>query len=75
MLSVKQGDIKNHFLSLWYDSTCDWTPTNEFGKGMNLSVLHISQSWVNNKTQCSFILVKQLIKEKEKFLFRLALLA
>ena len=25
MLSVKQGDIKYHFLSLWYDSTRDWT--------------------------------------------------
>ena len=23
MLSVKQGDIKYHFLSLWYDSTWD----------------------------------------------------
>ena len=26
MLSVKQGGIKHHFLSLWYDSTWDWTP-------------------------------------------------
>ena len=26
MLSVKQGDIKNQFLSHWYDSTSDWTP-------------------------------------------------
>ena len=25
MLSVKQIDIKYHFLSLWYDSTKDWT--------------------------------------------------
>ena len=25
MLSVKQGIIKCHLLSLWYDSTCDWT--------------------------------------------------
>ena len=25
MLSVKQGDIKYHFLSLWYDATWDWT--------------------------------------------------
>ena len=24
MLSVKQGSIKYHFLSLWYDSTRDW---------------------------------------------------
>ena len=25
MPSVKQGGIKYHFLSLWYDSTWDWT--------------------------------------------------
>ena len=25
MLSVKQDGIKYHFLSLWYDSTWDWT--------------------------------------------------
>ena len=25
MLSVKQGGVKYHFLSLWYDSTWDWT--------------------------------------------------
>ena len=25
MLSVKQGSIKYHFLSLWYDSTWNWT--------------------------------------------------
>ena len=25
MLSVKQGGIKYHFLSLWYDLTWDWT--------------------------------------------------
>ena len=28
MLSVKQGGIKYHFLSLWYDSTWDWTPAS-----------------------------------------------
>ena len=25
MLSVKKEGIKYHFLSLWYDSTWDWT--------------------------------------------------
>ena len=25
MLSVKQGGIKYHFLSLWYELTGDWT--------------------------------------------------
>ena len=29
MLSVKQGGIKYHFLSLWYDSTWDWTPVSQ----------------------------------------------
>ena len=28
MLSVKQGGNKYHFLSLWYDSTWDWTLVN-----------------------------------------------
>ena len=28
MLSVKQGSIKYHFLSLWYDSIWDWTPAS-----------------------------------------------
>ena len=26
MQSIKQGSIKHHSLSLWYDSICDWTP-------------------------------------------------
>ena len=25
ILSVKQGGIEYHFLSVWYDSTWDWT--------------------------------------------------
>ena len=28
VLSVKQVGIKYHFLSLWYDSTWDWTPVS-----------------------------------------------
>ena len=28
MLSVKQGNIKYNFMSLWYDSTWDWTPVS-----------------------------------------------
>ena len=28
MPSVKQGGIKYHFSSLWYDSTWDWTPVS-----------------------------------------------
>ena len=29
MLSVKQGGIKYHFLSFWYDATWDWTPMTQ----------------------------------------------
>ena len=29
MLSVKQGGIKYHFLSLWYNSIWDWAPVTE----------------------------------------------
>ena len=29
MLSVKQDSIKYHFLSLWYNSTCDWTSVSQ----------------------------------------------
>ena len=29
MLSVKQGIIKYHFLSLWYDLTWDWTQVSQ----------------------------------------------
>ena len=29
MLSVKQGGLKYHFLSLWYDSTWAWTPISQ----------------------------------------------
>ena len=28
-LSVEQGEIKYHFLSLWYYSTRDWTPVSQ----------------------------------------------
>ena len=29
MLTVKQGEIKYHFLSLWYDSTWDWNQVSQ----------------------------------------------
>ena len=36
MLSVKQGGIKYHFLSLWYDSIRDWTSVSQIiGKHSN----------------------------------------
>ena len=41
MLSVKQGGIKYHFLSFWYDSTWDWTTV----------------SWTNAKKKSCFLRV------------------
>ena len=42
MLSVKQGDIKYHFLSLWYDSTWDWNPMsrNASPDSRNILIIH-----------------------------------
>ena len=37
MLSVKQGGIKYHFLSLWYDSTWDWTQVPRANVRFNVS--------------------------------------
>ena len=37
MLGVKQGGIKYRFVSLWYDSTWDWTMVRQFmGEHSNL---------------------------------------
>ena len=34
-MSVKQGGIKYHFLSLWYDSTWDWTQVSRVIKNVS----------------------------------------
>ena len=40
MLSVKQGGIKYHFSSLWYDSTWDWTQISRaIGEFLALKIL------------------------------------
>ena len=49
MLSVKQGGIQYHFLSLWYDSTWDWTLVS----GGTLSP---SCQWVGNLLNLRVIL-------------------
>ena len=44
MLSVKQGGIKYHFLSLWYDSTWDWTQVSRaIGEHFNLKLFNCVQ--------------------------------
>ena len=40
MLSVRQGDIKYHFLSLWYDSTWDWTPVSRTTRKLSTHSAH-----------------------------------
>ena len=60
MLSVKQGRIKYHFLSLWYDSTCDWTPiyrvigehSNHYANVRYLVPMSDSITTINSWSQC-----------------------
>ena len=47
MLSVKQGGIKYHFLSLWYDSTWDWTQvTNSTTEGLEKFVEMVAKEFL-----------------------------
>ena len=52
MLSVKQGNIKYHFLSLWYDSTCDWTPVS---RAIGEHSSHLTNFIVNNLFEAVFV--------------------
>ena len=46
MLSVKKGGIKYHFLSLWYNSTWDWTRVSQaIGKHSNHSA-NVQLGWL-----------------------------
>ena len=65
MLSVKQGRIKNHFLSLLYDSARDWTPVfRTIGEGKNFTNLYwiLTQSFL---TQWDTLLTEKLKEQKE----------
>ena len=53
MLDVKQGDIQYDVLSLWYDSSWDWTPVSRtigehysigYWPGNTVSKLYVSKS-------------------------------
>ena len=49
MLSVKQGGIKYHFLSLWYDPTWDWTQVSRaIGEHSNRYVLCFKTFFAGN---------------------------
>ena len=54
MLSVKQGGIKYHFLSLWCDSTWDWTQVSwAIGKHylQSQSMLSLVIDYVSDKNE------------------------
>ena len=45
MQSVKQGGIKYHFLSLWYDSTWDWTPVSRTIGEHSIHFANVPLTW------------------------------
>ena len=66
MLSVKQGDIKYHYLSLWYHSTWDWTlvfrvvgePSTTKPMGRSLPLVtgnHFQSLWIREIRLCVVI--------------------
>ena len=72
MLSVKQGGIKYHFLSLWYDLTWDWTQVSRtIGEHSNshqiclteiysfLETLNITEYNVNGQIALYFFHINQ----------------
>ena len=59
MLSVKQGGIKYHFLSLWYDLTYDWTQVSR------AISKHTNHSFSPQKTIC----VSICLRNREKLIF------
>ena len=54
--SVKQGGIKYHFLSLWYDLTWEWTPVfqtidEHYLLGQNIYKIQKQQIWITRFIQ------------------------
>ena len=50
MLSVKQGGIKYHFLSIWYDATWDWTLVSRaIGKPLYVQIICCRKKYLINK--------------------------
>ena len=47
ILSAKQGGFKYNFLSIWYDSTWDWTPVSQT-IGKNLTTMPMTQYNIYN---------------------------
>ena len=67
MVSVKQDNIKYHFLSLWYDSTYDWTQVSRaFGEHSehygNIRYEYIKDYNWYISIENVFFLIKNMIK-------------
>ena len=60
MLSVKQGGIKYHFKSLWYDSTWNWTQVSR-------AIGEHSNRWAN--VPVLFHIVTQFCVQNFLFIF------
>ena len=59
MLSIKQEDIKYHFLSLWYNSTWGWTLVSwTIGKHSNYYA-NGPESWGDEELKMIYILGKE----------------
>ena len=66
MLSVKQGSIKYHFLSLWYDSTWDWTQISRvIGEHSNhyANVKIVKQKWKEKQQNWIWLHSEKLKRE------------
>ena len=70
MLTVKQGGIKYHFLSLWYDSTWNWTQVSRtIGKHSTIFVCYLDEDWVAGKQTSSLYLFVLLLFSLALFFF------
>ena len=63
MLSVKQGGIKYHFLSLWYDAAWDWT---QVSRAIGEHSTHKFNYLPKNVTQKQLIFWKKQPTKKKK---------
>ena len=60
MLSVKQGGIKYHFLSLWYDSTWDWTQVSRaIGEPNQTELIITNNGWYAIKPNQTELIINQ----------------
>ena len=72
MLSVKQGGIKYHFLSLWYDLTWDWTQVSrtigEHSNRWDKFLLFMAKFWVLGFSWQNFwVLYIKILNHKIEF--------